>query len=91
LIGEYAWAEQFQILDAIVITRREPTIIIADRGLQAEGRGDEVKGDLKQAGEKVSPAGTSSDGLPRRDPCEHFGVNADWSCVRLLGSVVVCR
>lgn len=25
------------------------------------------------------------------DPEEHFGVNADWPCARVPGSVVVCR
>ncbi len=37
-------------------TKRNIGEVTGDRGLQAEGRADEVKGKLKQVGEKVKDA-----------------------------------
>lgn len=37
-------------------TKRNIGEVTGDRGLQAEGRADEVKSNLKQAGEKVKDA-----------------------------------
>jgi len=36
--------------------KRNAGYVVGDRSLQAEGRADEVKGNLKQAGEKIKDA-----------------------------------
>ncbi len=45
--------------------KRNTGEVTGDRRLQAEGRGDEVKGSLKQAGEKIKDAFRGRG--PRRD------------------------